>query len=208
MARDGVSWGGSRGAASHSALILRSPPQAGVSKDGRTPGPGAHPSRRRYAPPQDEVRKEARAAQDDIRRRRAAQDEVRRRRALLMLRPEQTSVVEEAAELPRPRRMLELAQGLGLDLADALAGDRELLADLFERVVGVHADAEAHAQHPLLARGERGEDARRRLAQVRLDRGVDRQDGVLVLDEVAEVRIFLVADRGLERDRLFRDLQD
>ena len=51
--------------------------------------------------------------------------------------------------------MLQLAERLGLDLADALAGDRELLADLLEGVVGVHADAEAHAQHPLLARRER-----------------------------------------------------
>ena len=48
--------------------------------------------------------------------------------------------------------MLELAQRLGLDLADALARHRELLADLFQRVVLVHADAEAHAQHALLAR--------------------------------------------------------
>jgi hypothetical protein len=42
--------------------------------------------------------------------------------------------------------MLELAQRLGLYLADALARHREL-ADLFQRVVGVPADAEAHAQH-------------------------------------------------------------
>ena len=83
--------------------------------------------------------------------------------------------------------MLQLAQRLCLDLADAFARHRELLADLFERVVGVHADAEAHAQHALLARRERGEHARRGLAQVRLDRRVDRQDRVLVLDEIAEV---------------------
>ena len=50
--------------------------------------------------------------------------------------------------------MLQLAQRLGLDLTDALPGDRELLADFFQRVVGVHADAEAHAQHALLARGQ------------------------------------------------------
>ena len=49
--------------------------------------------------------------------------------------------------------MLQLAQRLGLDLADALAGHRELLADFFERMVGVHADAEAHAQDAFLARG-------------------------------------------------------
>jgi ATP-dependent protease HslVU (ClpYQ) ATPase subunit len=39
--------------------------------------------------------------------------------------------------------VLELPQRLRLDLADALAGHRELLADFFQSVVGVHADSEA-----------------------------------------------------------------
>src|SRR5690242_3822530 len=102
------------------------------------------------------------------------------------------SVVEEASELAAARRVLQLAQRLGLDLADALAGHRELLADLFQGVVGVHADAEAHAQHALLARGERGQHPRRGLAQVGGDRRLVGQDGVLVLDEIAEMRILLV----------------
>jgi hypothetical protein len=45
--------------------------------------------------------------------------------------------------------MFQFTQRLGFDLADALAGQRELLADFFQRVVGVHADAEAHTQHAL-----------------------------------------------------------
>ena len=64
------------------------------------------------------------------------------------------------------------------------------------------ADAEAHAQHALLARRERGKHPRRGLAQVRLDRRVDGQDRVLVLDEIAEMAVFLVADRRLKADRL------
>jgi hypothetical protein len=44
---------------------------------------------------------------------------------------------------------LELAQGLAFDLADAFAGDRDLLADFLEGVVGVHA--EAHAQYAFFA---------------------------------------------------------
>ena len=52
---------------------------------------------------------------------------------------------EEASELAAARGVLELPERLGLDLAYALAGHRELLADLFQRVVGIHADAEAHA---------------------------------------------------------------
>src|SRR3954470_24726554 len=107
------------------------------------------------------------------------------------------SIIQKTSQLAASARMLELAQRLGLDLADTLARHRELLADLFQRVVGVHADAEAHAQDALLARGQRREDAGRCFAKIALDRGVDRQDGVLVLDEVAEVGVLLVADRGL-----------
>src|SRR6516164_6229568 len=103
--------------------------------------------------------------------------------------------------------MLQLAYRLGLDLADALARDRELVADLFQGVVLVHADAEAHADYTVLPRRERGERACRGLAQVRLDDGVDRQDRVLVLDEIAEVGILLVADRGFQRQRLFHYLE-
>src|ERR1700676_2449034 len=118
------------------------------------------------------------------------------------------SRIEKAAQLSRAAWVLQFAQGFGLDLADALAGHRELLADLFERVVGVHADAETHAQDALLARGQRGEDARRRLAQIGLDRRIERQYRVLVLDEIAEVAVLLVADRGFEADRFLGDLQD
>src|SRR5688500_16353182 len=77
--------------------------------------------------------------------------------------------IQEASELAAPARMLEFAERLGLDLADTFAGDRELLADLFERVVGVHADAEAHAQHAFLAGRQRCQNAGCRLAEVRLD---------------------------------------
>src|SRR5690348_17061229 len=62
--------------------------------------------------------------------------------------------IEERAKLFAARRMPQLAQRLGLDLADALAGDVELLANFFQGVVGVHVDAEAHAQHLGFARGQ------------------------------------------------------
>src|SRR6185312_4532371 len=84
--------------------------------------------------------------------------------------PAPPSVVEKAAQLAAPARVLELAQRLGLDLADALARHVELLADLLERMVGVHADAEAHPQHALLAWRQARQHPRRRLAQIGLDR--------------------------------------
>src|SRR3546814_7444879 len=64
--------------------------------------------------------------------------------------------VEETAQLLRAARVAHLSQRLGLYLADPLAGDVELLADFLEGVVGVHVDAEAHAQHLVLARGQDG----------------------------------------------------
>src|SRR5690606_37125257 len=93
------------------------------------------------------------------------------------------------------------------DLADTLAGNRELLPDFFQRMVGVHADTEAHAQHAFLARGQRGQYTGRGFAQVGLDRRIDRLDRVHVLDEITEIGIFLVADRRFERDRLLGDLE-
>src|SRR4051794_5996164 len=105
------------------------------------------------------------------------------------------SGVQEAPQLARPAWVLELPERLGLDLPDALAGDRELLADLFQRVVGVHADAETHAQHSLLAGRQCRQHPGRGLAQVGQGRGLERLDRVLVLDEVAQMRILLVAYR-------------
>ena len=104
--------------------------------------------------------------------------------------------------------MLQLAERLRLDLANAFARDRKLLADFFQCVVGIHADAKAHTQHALLARRERGENPRGGFAQIRLDRRIDGQDRVLVLDEIAEMAVFLIANGRLERDRLLGDFEN
>src|ERR1700730_3244852 len=104
--------------------------------------------------------------------------------------------------------MLQLSQRLGFDLPDSLARDRELLAYFFQRVILVHSDAKAHAQPPFFAWGDRGEHARRDVAQFRLDGGVDGLQCVLVLDEVAEAAIILVADRRLDGERLLRKPED
>ena len=63
--------------------------------------------------------------------------------------------------------MLQLSQRLRLDLADALAGHRELLADLLKGVICIHADAEAHAQHALLPRRQRSQHPGRRFRRRR-----------------------------------------
>src|SRR5581483_2683426 len=107
-----------------------------------------------------------------------------------------------------PARVAQLAQRLRLDLPYALARDGEFLADLLQRVVGFLADAEAHAQHLLFARRERREHLARLFLKIDVHDRVGRRHDALVLDEVAEMAVLLLADGRLERDRLFGDLQN
>ena len=81
--------------------------------------------------------------------------------------------------------MAELAERLRLDLADALTGHFEILADLLEGVVALLADAEAHPEDLLLARRQGLQDLSRLLGEVHVDDGLGRGDDALVLDEVA-----------------------
>src|SRR3954470_9363663 len=111
-------------------------------------------------------------------------------------------VFDERLEALGAARVAQLAQRLRFDLADALARDLEVLADFLERVVALLADAEAHAQDLLFARRQRRQHLAGLLGEVHRDDGVRRRDDALVLDEVAQVRIFLFADRRLEGDRL------
>src|SRR5262245_21532851 len=62
-----------------------------------------------------------------------------------------SSIIEEAPQLPRPARVLQLPKGLGLDLADSFTRDRELNPNLLQGVVLVHTDAEAHAEDAFFA---------------------------------------------------------
>ena len=61
-----------------------------------------------------------------------------------MWRGEACLLVEKAAEVIGASRVAQLAQGLGFDLADTLAGHIKLLADFLEGVVGIHIDTKAH----------------------------------------------------------------
>jgi hypothetical protein len=48
--------------------------------------------------------------------------------------------------------MLQLPQSLCLNLPDPLTRHRKLLPNLFQRVIGIHPDPEAHPEHALLTR--------------------------------------------------------
>src|SRR3972149_6774837 len=84
--------------------------------------------------------------------------------------------LEERTQLSAARRMAQLAQRLRLDLPDALAGDREALADLLERVLAAVADAEPHLDDFLLARRERLQDRVGLPLAIQVDDRVGRRD--------------------------------
>src|SRR5580700_1920388 len=104
--------------------------------------------------------------------------------------------------------MPQFAQGLGFDLADAFAGYRETLPDLFQGVLAAVFEAEAHLDYFFFARGQRAQDLSGLVLEVHVDHGFGGRDYGAVFDEVAEMRIFFFADWGFERDRFLRDLQD
>src|SRR5579872_3989480 len=76
---------------------------------------------------------------------------------------------EEGAEFARTRRMAQLAQGLGFDLANALASDGEGLADFLECVLAAIVETETHFDYFFLARRERFQDGRSLLFQAEVD---------------------------------------
>src|SRR5919106_1707785 len=115
---------------------------------------------------------------------------------------------KEAPELLGARWMAQLAQRLGLDLADALARDGEVLTYLLERVLAAVGQTEAQAQYLLLARRERVQDSIGLLAQRQADDRLHWGHDLLVLDEVAKMTVLFLADRRLQRDRLLGDLED
>src|SRR5690606_36110300 len=118
------------------------------------------------------------------------------------------SALDERAQALAAARVAELAERLRLDLTDALARHLEVLTDLFEGVVALLADAEAHAQDLLLTRGEGGQHLPGLLGEVHVDDRVRGAHEALVLDEVAQVAVLFLADRRLERDGLLGDLPD
>ena len=71
----------------------------------------------------------------------------------------QISTRIERSGLTRVQAFGQLAEGFGLDLADALAGQAERLADLLERLRLVVVQAEPHPQHGRLALVHRFEHA-------------------------------------------------
>src|SRR5690606_15181014 len=76
-----------------------------------------------------------------------------------------------------------------------------------QRVVGIHVDAEAHAQYLGFTGSEAGQHFAGGFLEAFHSGRVDRRFHGAVLDEIAQVRVFVVTDGGFHGDRLLGDLQ-
>ena len=104
--------------------------------------------------------------------------------------------------------MAQLGKGFAFDLTNALARNAELSADFLKRMRMAVLEPEAQADDLALSFRKSVEH----LAQLLLKHGeacsVGRHDGGIVLDEVAELAVFLFADRGFQRNGLLADFLD
>ena len=118
--------------------------------------------------------------------------------------------LNELRRVAQPLRLgqrLELLQRVVLDLPDPLARHVERPAHLLQRVRALAGEAEAHLDHLALALGQRGQRAAQVLPAQVLGGLLERRLGGLVLDEVTELGVVLLADRLLQRDRLLGHAQ-
>src|SRR5947209_8720584 len=104
--------------------------------------------------------------------------------------------------------MLQLANRLGLDLADALAGDFENSAHFFKGVCVAVAQAIPKLDNLALAVGEGLEHLFDLVLEHFLSGGADGRFGAIVLDEVAEIAILAFTNRAVEADGMPADLED
>jgi predicted ATPase/class 3 adenylate cyclase len=103
---------------------------------------------------------------------------------------------------------LEALERAVFDLADALARDAERTPDLLERERLAAEQAVAELDHLPVPVRQRIERPLHVLPSERERRRVERGLGAVVLDEVAELALLLLADRLLQRDRKLRHAED
>src|SRR5579859_1506788 len=100
--------------------------------------------------------------------------------------PPCAGLLQVVPQLLGARGMAQLAQGLDLDLADALAGHAKAFADLLQGALVAVDEPKAELEHTPLARDKGIEGSLDRKLEHGDRGGVRGGCGLLVLDEIAE----------------------
>src|SRR3972149_8967725 len=116
------------------------------------------------------------------------------------------SLVQVARQPAAVAWVAQTAQRLGLDLPYSLARNAHLPADFFQRVALTVEQTIAQLKNADLARRKRIEDFLQVLAQQALGDRLGRGRRLLVLDEIAQHRVFFLVGRRFERPRTPGDL--
>ncbi len=103
--------------------------------------------------------------------------------------------------------MTKLRHRPGLDLADALPGEVEVLADLFERAGLSPIEPEPQGEDLTLALVQRRQQLLDLGRQQRGGRDLERRLGRAVLDDVAQLGVTVLAQWLRQRERLGREAQ-
>ena len=94
--------------------------------------------------------------------------------------------------------MAELAQRLCLDLSDTLSGNVKFLADFFKSPGSSVVETESESEHFLLSLCQCSQDFLELFTKKSKSGGVSRNRHVVILDKIAEMAVFLFADRRLK----------
>src|SRR4029077_17941477 len=113
----------------------------------------------------------------------------------------------EAAQFFAPARVAQFTQGLSFDLPDTFAGHFEILTDFFESMVGGFADTKTLPQNLFFPWRERFQCTVDLALEIVPNRRLQRRHRLFVFDKVPQMAVFLLTDRGLQRNRLARDFQ-
>src|SRR5258707_1140797 len=108
----------------------------------------------------------------------------------------------------RSRKMPQLAQRFGFNLAYTFARHRKRLSDFFKGMLAAIVQPKPHLDDFFLARRQRLQHRRSLFLQVEVDHRIGRRNHRFILDEVAQVRILFLANRRLKRNRRLRNLQN
>src|SRR5881296_1178758 len=120
--------------------------------------------------------------------------------------PPSQSVFDEGAEVAPAQRVAKLPERLRFDLPDTLARHVEPLADFFESVLALLADAEPQTQNLLFLRRKHRQCPLNLRAEVLVEQRLVGRAGRFVLEEIAQLGV--LSDRRLQRERLARRLED